>query len=230
MKTFKEREKRSKTTLTVILDPLVKNQEESTLLKLLGDRTDLFFVFSKDWTKNKKPAKFSKIYGATYFGLQEEKETEVNLIWEALDYGREFGEGYLGYFVVLNNLSPDYLNSISSLGESLIETSVWFSEELGWEYLSSIYEDKRGKVRRFLEDLISSPLNDLYKSYESKTTNDSIIFLREVTIIKLEEYFNENSFYRESFNHSEFKTFISSTVDQICPETKININIRDAKT
>ena len=229
MKTYKEQD-RSSTTMTVILDPLIRNQEDSTLLKSLSERTDIFFVFSKAWMKNKKPPKFSKLYGATYYGTQEGSESEVNLIWTVLDYGREFGNGYLGYFVVLGELSQDILDPVANLGGSLIETSVWSTEELGWEYLKSIYEDQRGKIKRIIEDLAFGPLKDLYHSYESDTTKDSVIFLREITLVRLEDYFRENELYRRTFDYSDFGTFISSVSNRVCPETRINVEIKNAKT
>lgn len=228
MKTYKEK-KRSSTTMTVILDPIVLTQEDSLLLKSISEQTDIFFIFTRDWTKHKKPAKFSKLYGATYWGIQERTESQVNLIWEALDYGREFGEGYLGYFVALKPLDQSSLVPISSLGASLIETSVWSSEELDVEYLRNIYEDKRGRIRKFIEDLIFGPLKDLYHSYESTTTTDSVIFLREITLKRLEDYFKENELYRKTFDNSNFGTFITSATDYICPGTRINVKIENAK-
>jgi hypothetical protein len=232
MITFKKLNK-SKTTLTIVVNPEINNETGDEALKNIVQKSDLFLIFTDDWAINKNPLKFSNLYEATYYGLPErKKETVVELIWQALDYGRELGGGYLGYFIVLedlNNINRINIDSIEKLGRSLIESSVWKSERLNWEELRTLYTDNRGKMKKAIDSIVKSPMIDIYRSFEKETTNDQIIFLRESTLIKLEEYFKENKFYRDSFKYSTFKRFISSAVSKICPETKINVEIKDAK-
>ena len=231
MITFKELIK-SKTTLTIVVDPKINNETGNENLRNIIKRSDLFLIFTKNWSINKSPLKFSNLYGATYYGLQEKKETIVELIWQALDYGRELGGGYLGYFIILNdldNINEINIDSIEKLGMSLIESSVWRSEKLNWEELKELYTDNRGKIKRIIDSIVKDPIIEIYRSFENETTNDQIIFLRESTLVKLEEYFKKNKYYQDSFKYSTFKRFISSSVSKICPETKLNIEIKDAK-
>lgn len=231
MKVYKEREKGS-ISLTVVYNPDVSKEYQDLVLRDLSNISDVFLVFPKSEIIKKRLRKFSNLYGATYYGIQEGSESVSDLIWEALKYGKELGGGYLGYFVIENNkiLQRERLEDIKRLGDSLIESSIWQSRRLALPVLRSIYELPDKWWNKYLAGLKTDPRNEISRMYESHETDDQVLFLREITLTKLEDYFKKNKVYRDSFKESNFGTFISSAVERICPNTKINIRIQDAKT
>lgn len=231
MRVYKERSK-TKTTLTVVYNPQVPGEEEDGLLRELQSVTDIFFIFPKEETLKKRLRKFSNLYGATYYGIQEGSETESDLVYEALTYGKELGGGYLGYFIIPDNikLSKESLSDINRLGSSLIETSIWKSHRSTLQEFRSIFEIPDTWWSKFWRYLKIDPRNEISRMFESHHTEDPVMFLREITLDRLEAYFKDNKIYRESFKESEIGTFLSSAIERICPETKINVRIRDAKT
>ena len=232
MKTYKEKEKKN-ITLTVIYNPRISCEKESWVLKKLGKVTDLFFIFPKAERRTRNLRKFSNLYGATYYGVQE-KETEEELIWTALEYGQVLGGGYLGYYVVegtLERLGEEHIQVLNNLAAGFIETSVWTSFELCWEDLKEVYEYRGGSfLERIWRVLWEGVVKDIQGMYISHTSTDPIIFLRDLTLEKIGAYFKENPVYKESFKESSFYTMISSATERICPESKINIEVKDAKT
>lgn len=232
MKTYKEKEK-GNITLTVVYNPKISCEKESWVLKELRKVTDLFFIFPKAEGKTRNLRKFSNLYGATYYGVQE-KETEEELIWTALEYGQVLGRGYLGYYVVdgtLGRLGEEHIRVLNNLAAGFIETSVWTSLELSWEDLKEIYEYQgRSFLEKVWRVLWEGVTKDIQGMYSSHTSIDPIIFLRDSTIEKIGAYFKENPVYKESFKESSFYTMISSVTERVCPESKINIEVKDAKT
>lgn len=232
MKTYKEKDK-GNITLTVIYNPKITEEKESWVLKELSKVTDLFFIFPKAEKRTRNLRKFSNLYRATYYSIQE-KETEEELIWTALEYGKELGGGYLGYYVIegtLDRISEEHINTLNNLAAGFIETSVWTSLELGWERLKDIYEySGKSYLERIWEIIVDGVTKDIQGMYSSHTSTDPIIFLRDQTLEKIDEFFKGNPVFKESFRESSFYTMISSATERVCPETKTNIEVKDAKT
>lgn len=231
MKTYKEKDKKN-ITLTIIYNPKITEEKDSWILKELSKVTDLFFLFPKIERRVRNLRKFSNLYGATYYGVQE-KETAEEQIWTALEYSKELGGGYLGYYVVegtLGNIEEEHIQTLNKLAAGFIETSVWTSIELGWRDLKEIYEySDNSLLVRLLKILWDGVTKDIQGMYNSHTSIDPIIFLRDQTLEKIDSYFKENPVYKESFKESNFYTMISSATERICPESKTNIEVKNAK-
>ena len=228
MKVYKEKQE-SKGTITIIYDPIVNTDSYDIMLKKLSEITDLFFVFSKRRSLEIKTRKFSNLYEATYYGIQENDESESTMIYTALDYAREIGKSYLGFFILLGEIGEEFFPSIGQLGGSLIENSVWSKRRLDRQEIQEIYREDKTPCERMLDIFSFNQKKDISRMFETYTTDDKILFLREITLIKLDESFKSFPLYRRSFEKSSFQTFITSSVERFCPETLLNTEIINAK-
>lgn len=201
---------------SILTEPVHK-----TITKLPGD---LFFIFPESVTKTIDPAKFSCLYGATWYGVY--KDDKVSGVWDSLDYLESLTK-YTSFSVITNGhwIEDKTIESLKKLMYSGIETSVFGCRELTCSEKSSLYIIKP----RILEIAFGIRFKWYEKKdnkgmYSKKTTTDSILFLRPSSIIKMRELLSPDILH--SFHGLGVGSFISSMIP---PETYINVKVDEAR-
>lgn len=196
----------------------LSNSDHDILEKISGD---LFLIFPESVTSHIDPAKFSRLYGATWYGVYS--EDPIKGIWEALDYLETLTK-YTSYSVVNSGfwIKEETFGALKRLQYSGIETSVFEYRNLKKEEKAKIYTIKP----RIIEILWGWRFKwfgrrDLKGMYSARTTNDPILFLRPSSIRKLRDTLSPDILH--SFYGLEIGSFFASLI------TPLNLKIDEAK-
>ena len=221
MKVYKLKDTTETGVVIVNISSKISESLHQILEKLSGD---LFLIFPESITKTIDPIKFSRLYGATWYGIY--KEDIVSGVWGALDYLEELTK-YTSYSVLQSSflLSNSVLKALQRLQYSGIETSVFGSRELTREEKEKLYTIKPRLIEiafgwRFKFFL---PKNST-GMYSKRTTQDQLLFLRPISIKKMREIISPEIL------HSFYGLGVGSFLASIIPEdTHINMKIDEAK-
>lgn len=222
MKVFKlKKETEPGVTIIEVRSELLSASEDKLLGSLPGD---LFLVFPRSVTSGIDPEKFSNLYGATWYGVGD--GDEVTRFWEALDYLESLSK-YTSMSIVRERfwIPSETLEALKRLQYSLLEKSVFDSQELGGDEKAEIYTIKP----RLLEILFGYRFRLPGKKtktglYSRRSSRDNIFFLRPQSVSGIREILSPDILH--SFSGLGIGSFLASMIP---PETHLNSKIDEAK-
>ena len=197
----------------------------------LRELTDIVFIFSKDSQKEIFPKKLSSLYGATSYCIGRDNSEPDSVVY-SLEYLVNIVKKYSSYYFIsgknLEFLKKEDFDNILQMNQSQVIKSVFSYIRLPFSDIAKIYLRPRQTI---LQKLLSIKWDEFSGMYCTHTTTDKILFLRPSTIVRIQEFLdNDYLDYLLSFDEFSFESFLSSVINFIDSSMVLNLNIKDAKS